>query len=148
MNKKLCFITNVDWGFVTFRLPIAKEAQKKGYEIHLIAELTDKNNCLETLKGNNIHIHNIGFKRSNSNPVHLFFLLVKIIKKLKLIKPDIVHLITIKAVLIGGLAARIANINKVVIAITGLGYTFIQEGMIAQFRRFLLTLLYIKQLVF
>ena len=142
MKKKLCFIANVDWGFISFRLPIAQEAQKQGYEIHLITELTNKDNSVRTLKENNIYIHNMEFKRSNSNPVHLFFLLVKIIKKLKLIKPDIVHLITIKAVLIGGLAARIANINKVVIAITGLGYTFIQEGMIAQFRRFLLTLLY------
>ncbi len=142
INKKLCFIANVDWGFITFRLPIAKEAQKIGYEIHLITEVTNKNNSIKTLKENNIYVHNIKFKRSSSNPIHLFFLLIKIIKKFKIIKPDIVHLITIKAVLIGGLAARITKIDSVIAAITGLGYTFIQEGIFARFRRVLLTLLY------
>ena len=142
MNKKLCFIANVDWGFISFRLPIAQEAKKEGYEIHLITELTNKNNSLRTLEENDIRVHGIEFKRSNSNPFHLIFLLARIIKILKLIKPDIVHLITIKAVLIGGLAARIMNINQVVVAITGLGYTFIQVGFFARLRRILLALLY------
>ena len=65
INKKLCFIANVDWGFITFRLPIAKEAQKIGYEIHLITEVTNKNNSIKTLKENNIYVHNIKFKRSS-----------------------------------------------------------------------------------
>ena len=39
-------------------------------------------------------------------------------------KPDLIHLITIKPILFGGIAARLLNIGGVVIAVSGLGYIF------------------------
>ena len=45
MKKRLFFINNVDWGFTTFRLPIAERAIEEGVEVHLITELTGKYNC-------------------------------------------------------------------------------------------------------
>ena len=41
MNK-LLFIVNVDWFFISHRLPIAVEAIKQGYEVHIATTVTDK----------------------------------------------------------------------------------------------------------
>jgi glycosyltransferase involved in cell wall biosynthesis len=54
---------------------------------------------------------------------------------LKQVKPDIVHLVTIKPVIYGGIAARFAKIPAVVSAISGLGYVFLVKGRRAAVRR-------------
>ena len=33
-KKKLLFVVNVDWFFMSHRLPIAMEAMRQGYEVH------------------------------------------------------------------------------------------------------------------
>ncbi len=43
-------------------------------------------------------------------------------------KPDLVHLLTIKPVIWGGLAARLAGVSAVVSTITGLGQVFVAKG--------------------
>jgi len=35
MKPKLLFVVNVDWFFISHRLPIAVEALSIGYEVHL-----------------------------------------------------------------------------------------------------------------
>ena len=36
--KKLFFVTNVDWFFISHRLPIALNAIQQGYEVYLLSE--------------------------------------------------------------------------------------------------------------
>ncbi len=43
-------------------------------------------------------------------------------------KPDVIHLITIKPVLYGGLLARVSKVPAVVYAVNGLGAMFVGEG--------------------
>jgi glycosyltransferase involved in cell wall biosynthesis len=66
----------------------------------------------------------------------------EIIKLFRAVKPDLVHLITIKPILLGGIAARIVGINGVIAAISGLGYVFIDKGLIASTRRWAVKVLY------
>ena len=49
---------------------------------------------------------------------------------------------TIKPVLLGGLAARIARVPAVVSAVSGLGFVFVAEGIMAVIRRWLVKNLY------
>jgi len=51
-------------------------------------------------------------------------------------------LVTIKPVLLGGLAARLANVPAVVSAISGLGFVFVAKGLKATIRRWLVGVLY------
>ena len=142
MIKKLFFINNVDWGFTEFRLPIAQRAIAEGVEVHLITELTGKYKREELLKDSGIIVHDVNFKRGSSNPLHLLTLFFKVFFILKKHTPEIVHLITIKSVLIGGLAARLAKINALVFAISGLGYAYIEQGIPAKIRKALISFLY------
>ena len=55
------------------------------------------------------------------------------------VRPDLVHLITIKPILYGGIAARLARVPAVVSAIAGLGFLFIeQKGIKATFLRYVI----------
>jgi glycosyltransferase involved in cell wall biosynthesis len=54
----------------------------------------------------------------------------------------VVHFVTIKPVLLGGLAARMARVPAVVSAVSGLGFVFLAEGIMAVIRRWLVKNLY------
>lgn len=118
-NKKLLFVVNVDWFFISHRLPIALAAQQAGYEIHIATGLTDR---LNDLVGMDFMVHPLQLSRGNTSVWSIFKLFVDIYKIIRSISPDVVHLVTIKPVLIGGLAARLAKVPAVVSAISGLGF--------------------------
>ncbi|WCC45253.1 hypothetical protein PJW08_03560 [Tenacibaculum finnmarkense] len=40
MKKKLLIVVNVDWFFISHRLPIAQSALSKGWEVYLAAQDT------------------------------------------------------------------------------------------------------------
>ena len=61
---------------------------------------------------------------------------------MKQLKPDIVHLVTIKPVIYGSLAARAARVPAVVAAVSGLGYAFIDQYFEARCLRRLISTLY------
>ena len=42
MSRTLMFVMHVDWAFLSHRLPIALEAQRQGYQVHIATGLTDK----------------------------------------------------------------------------------------------------------
>jgi hypothetical protein len=48
MARKLLFVVNVDWFFLSHRLPIALAAQKAGFEVHIATGVTDKLDALES----------------------------------------------------------------------------------------------------
>ena len=53
-------------------------------------------------------------------------------------KPDLVHLVTIKPYLYGGIISRLTNVPNVVSAVSGLGSLFISKSLKTKFLKFLL----------
>ena len=98
---KIIYIVNVDWFFISHRLAIALEALKQGHEVHIFAKDTGK---MAYLKSLGINVCPINLERGSVNPFQTLKLLFDLKNKLKKIQPDVVHLVTIKPVLIGGLA--------------------------------------------
>jgi glycosyltransferase involved in cell wall biosynthesis len=137
-NKKIVFIVNVDWFFVSHRLPIALEAIKKGCEVHVITTVTNK---LKLLKKSGIIVHDVSISRSRSN-ILIFSEFIVLMSIIRGIAPDIVHLVTIKPVLLGGVSARLIGVPAVVSAISGLGSTFHMKGIIPSLKRKIIILLY------
>jgi len=139
-NKRLLFIVNVDWFFISHRLPIALEAIKEGYEVHLLCAVTDKTEYLESL---GFIVHPFSFSRSGKNIFNEIACVFSLYKQIKNIKPDLVHLITIKPVLYGGIVARLVRVPAVVSAISGLGFLFVErKGAKARLFRSLAFFLY------
>lgn len=129
---KLVFIVNVDWFFISHRLPIALEALQQGHEVHIFAQDTGKMAYLESL---GLEVHPIGLERGSLNPFQAFKLLIDLRNTLKCIQPDVVHLVTIKPVLIGGIAAILAKVPSIVYAISGLGFVFTNSMLKAKILR-------------
>ena len=47
-KKKLLFVVNVDWGFLSHRLPIVIEAIKQGYGVNIATAIENKLDLLES----------------------------------------------------------------------------------------------------
>jgi glycosyltransferase involved in cell wall biosynthesis len=132
LTRKLLFVVNVDFFFISHRLPIAMRALQQGYEVHIATGLT---NGLEELQSRGLIVHPLSLDRRSMgifSNVLTFFQILRVFLKLR---PDVVHLVSIKPVLLGGIAARLAAIPCVVAAISGLGFVFISHGFKATVRR-------------
>jgi len=139
VNRKLLFVVNVDWFFMSHRLPIALEAMRQGYEVHIATALTDK---LTVLQSHGLVVHPLSLDRSRAGLWVIGKTFWQIFRVCKLVKPDVVHFVTIKPVLLGGLAARMARVPAVVSAVSGLGFVFVAKGITAVIRRWLVKHLY------
>jgi len=140
MTRRLLFVVNVDWFFLSHRLPIALEAKRQGYEVHVAAALTDRGAELERL-GLVVHpLH--ALDRSSTGAGAAWRTLLELWRLFRRVRPDVVHLVTIKPVLLGGLAARLAGVPAVVAAVSGLGFVFVDRGLWAALRRGLVGALY------
>jgi len=99
-------------------------------------------NCMDEMQALGLVVHPLTLDRSSTGVLsngHAFFQILRLFKRLR---PDVVHLVTIKPVLLGGLAARLAKVRCVVAAISGLGFVFVSKGLKAKFRRWTVSGLY------
>lgn len=137
--KKLLFVVNVDWFFVSHRLPIALEAINQGYDVHLATTIT---NCEKELTKSGIKVHSLPLVRGKASvfaEIKTFVMLLFLFFRLK---PDLVHLVTIKPVLYGGIAARLTRIKAVVAAVSGFGFVFLATDGLARLRKSIVRYLY------
>ena len=139
-KKKLLFILNVDYFLISHRLEIALAAQKAGYEVHIAAKKTNNSKIIEA---HGLIMHNLKIDRSGTNIFNLFRTFINIYIIFLQIKPDIIHLISIKPILLGGLALHFFNGNpKIISSVSGLGFIFVSKGIFSSIRKKLTILLY------
>ncbi len=73
-------------------------------------------------------------RRGSRNPAHDLFTLGELYLLYRRLTPDVVHHVTIKPVLYGSVAARLAGVPHVVNAVPGLGYLFIGSSWTSRAR--------------
>jgi glycosyltransferase involved in cell wall biosynthesis len=112
---------------ISHRLPVAQAALDAGYEVHIAAPKDIASE--QQLAGSGFRLHRFNMHRHNINPVLEIRSFHEIYRIHRSVKPDIVHLVTIKPVLYGGIAARFARVPSVVSAISGLGYAFVGANL-------------------
>ncbi len=89
-----------------------------------------------------IKFHRIMMNRSGLNLFREIKSFLSIATLYKNVKPDLVHTVTIKPVIYGGLLARMMGVPDLVSAVPGLGYLYIKKGLKANIRVFLVNRLY------
>lgn len=142
-DSKILFVVNVDWFFLSHRLPIALELLEQGCEVHIATTITDK---LSELESYGFIVHPVSLERSSEGVFSLFSYFNDLKRVFKRVQPDLVHLVTIKPVLIGGIAARVLKVPALVSAISGLGFVFVGKGFLSVIRRFFVSFLYRRAL--
>ena len=139
MKEKLIFVVNTDKFFMSHRLPIALAALQKGFEVHVATALTNRSTEMQAL---GLVVHPLDLSRRSANIFSNGLTFFQIWRIFRRVRPDIVHLVTIKPILFGGLVARFLSVRGVVAAISGLGFVFLSSGVKAMFRRWLVVVLY------
>lgn len=123
--KKLFIIVNVDWFFLSHRLPVALAAQKAGWDVTIVTADTGK---LKDIEAKGLKTINLPMSRSGKNILEELGTLYFLRKLYKREKPDVVHHVGMKTILWGTLAAKFAHVNGVVNAISGLGGFFAEDN--------------------
>ncbi|WP_010176211.1 glycosyltransferase family 4 protein [Pseudomonas sp. PAMC 25886] len=132
MSKVLLFIVNDPGFFLSHRLAVAKGAQAEGYRVHVACM---PGPAVAAIAAEGFEFHPLPLSRSGRNPLAELGLMFAIWRLLWQLRPDVLHLVTIKPVLYGGVAARLAPVKGVVTAISGLGFVFLSKGLKATITR-------------
>ena len=74
--------------------------------------------------------HFVAMQRGGMNPIADLRSILELRKSFKNLQPSIVHLVTIKSYLYGGIAARLVGIPAVVSAVAGLGSMFVRHDLL------------------
>lgn len=139
MASRLLFLVNSSSYFLSHRLGIAIEAKKQGYEVHIASP---EDGCEDTFKIKGLMHHKLPISRTSINIFSEIKAFLNIYFLIKKINPDLLHLITIKPVIYGGIISRLIQIKGVVSAVPGLGYVYISKGIRAAILRFFINYFY------
>ncbi len=120
----LLFVVNVPEFFLSHRLPLAIAARNSGFVVHIA---TGPGPACQSIADLGFKHHLVTMSRSGRNPLAEIGTLWRIYSLMRRVKPDLVHLVTVKPVLYGGLIARLLAVPALVAAISGLGTVFVER---------------------
>ncbi|WP_423813597.1 glycosyltransferase family 4 protein [Psychrobacter sp. 219-2-C] len=122
---KFLIIASYPGSILKFRGALIKALQDKGFEIHIAApEFEIFPEEYESLTALGYVVHHIPMQRTGTNPLNDAKTLSALYLLMKKIKPSHVMGYTIKPVIYGSLAAKLARVPHRFALITGLGYAF------------------------
>lgn len=120
----LLFVVNIPEFFLSHRLPLAIAARNAGFAVHIA---TGPGSACQEITKLEFEHHLLPISRSGRNPFAELRTLWGLYWLMRTIRPDLVHLVTIKPVLYGGLMARFLGVPAMVAAISGLGTVFVDS---------------------
>jgi glycosyltransferase involved in cell wall biosynthesis len=138
--KVLLFLLNDAPFFVTHRLSLAEAAIARGSLVHVAAP-PDAEAALR-IESTGATFHPIPLRRGGTNLFGEARLISVFHQLIRSLRPDLVHAITMKPVIYGGTAARIAIAPAAVFSVTGLGHLFLTESWKARLLRSLVRKLF------
>ena len=131
--KKVVLVCNTSWGMMMFRSSLMIHLVKEGYSVTVLAPKDDHSKEIEAIGCNYI---DLPMDNKGSHPIKDWFLMKKLYKHYKEINPDIIFHYTIKPNIYGTWAAKKANLKSIAV-ITGLGFTFINNGITSKVAKIL-----------
>ena len=121
-RRRLLFVVNVGWFFLSHRLALAIAAARD-YEVHVACGIENPAEA-EKIRMHGLQFHRLDLVRSSLSPMGALRVMWQLREVIALVRPDIVHLVAVKTVLLGGLVARFMRVPRVICAFSGLGAAF------------------------
>lgn len=132
--KKVLFLIAEAGYFFSHRFSLARAAQEAGYDVSLA---TAPSPLVTRLEGTGLRHYPLTFlHRSRLSPLREILALREISTLYQKLRPDIVHHVAMKPVLYGTLAAKYAEVPRIINAFGGLGYLFSSSSLKARCLRF------------
>ena len=120
-SRRILFLVADDWLFVLFRLGLARELVAQGCTVGVGCQLSTE---AETIAGAGIQVFSIPFARQKLSPAAVWRAGVAVRRLLGSFRPDLVHAVALRPILIGWLASLGKRRPPFVNAVTGLGSLF------------------------
>ena len=137
-SRRLMIVANDFAYFISHRKAIAVAASEQGYDVTVVCpEPVDASLLPEPIR-----IVTTSLQRRSRNPLTELRAIGEFYRLFRAHRPDIVHLITIKPYLYGGVAARLSRVPAVLSAVAGLGTLVATRSLMASLRRLVLVPLY------
>jgi glycosyltransferase involved in cell wall biosynthesis len=131
-GKRLLFVVNVDWFFLSHRLPLARAAQSLGMRVTVVAADTGR---ADAIRREGLEFVPLRLSRGGRNLLSEAAAIIQLASLYRSLRPAIVHQVTVKPVLYGTLAAYLSGRPAVVNAISGFGYVFSEDNSEGMLRR-------------
>ncbi|MEZ5511421.1 MAG: glycosyltransferase, partial [Gammaproteobacteria bacterium] len=124
MKDRILLLASLASSLVVFRGALIQALIDQGLEVHVAAPDLLKDPSAEVLRDKGVILHDIPLRRAGMNPVSDFSSFLAINSLLRTIRPKYFLGYTVKPVIYGLLAARLAGVSRRFALITGLGYAF------------------------
>lgn len=139
-QPRLMIVISEDWFFWSHRRALAVAAREAGYDVTVATPVRQHADAIRGLGLTLVPLR--ALRRSSRLPHHEVRSIAELRRVYVNVKPDIVHHVTIKPVLYGSVAARLAGVPAVVNGIYGLGHVFADAGVRAMMVRAAVTAAY------
>lgn len=120
-SPKILFFVAVDWFFCSHFIERANAAQRAGYEVVVLTHVNQHRAAIEAI---GLRIIPLAIDRRSLNPLTTLSTLLQLIRVFRREKPDLLHQVALKPILLGGLAARFTGCGRIINAVVGGGYVF------------------------
>lgn len=126
----LVFLVTEDWFFVSHFLPMARAARELGLQVTVVARERDHRGAIEAVGARLVALE---AERRSVNPLAVVRTLRELRHVLRAERPDIVHCIALRSIVLGGLAAPrgVATVH----ALTGLGFLGARQDLVGRMAR-------------
>ena len=112
--------------FCFHRLPWARRAEAEGYDVRVTALKTGEE---DLVRDEGFPFYPIADANLGRNPLSELGVFVRLVRLIGQLDPDLVHFITLRAVLYGSIAARLVGTPAVLNSVTGLGFLFVEDTL-------------------
>jgi glycosyltransferase involved in cell wall biosynthesis len=136
-HRTLVFLLTEDWFFASHFWVRALAAKNAGWRVVLVARETA---ATQRIRDSGIEVVPVDFNRRRLNPFAELAFTFRLAQTYRDIKPDLVHHIALKPIVLGGIAARMAGVKAIVNAPVGLGFVFSSDKLLAKILRPLVAL--------
>jgi glycosyltransferase involved in cell wall biosynthesis len=132
-RPRMLLVVNVDWFFWSHRLSLARAFRDAGYEV-IVATGTEDEDFSTRIAAEGLRYEHLQMARGWTSVRRETATFVELVRLYRRLRPDLVHHVTVKPVVYGSLAARVAGVPWIVNAISGLGWTFLGQGPAGRLR--------------
>jgi glycosyltransferase involved in cell wall biosynthesis len=125
VNPTILYFAPEDWQFLEHFSVTGRAAMEAGFRVAVATRVRDHRKQLEAKGFNVVPLES---ERSNLGPLYNIAVVARMVRTILQTRPDVVHCIGLRMVVLAGFAARLARIKHLVLTPTGLVYLWINDG--------------------
>ena len=120
---RLLYVVSEDWYFLSHRLPMARAAQKDGFEVHVATQVQDG---AAAIRAEGFILHPIPYVRGRLSPTASLATIRALHHIHRTVLPAVTHHVSLQSAVLGTIAAT-GHPTACVNALTGLGFSFTSQ---------------------